>query len=162
MLCHFPENQSWFCFSFQHLLSHAAPRPFVCGRCDAGFVSQHQLESHLKLHEAAWRNEALHPNNNNNSTSGRNNNNAKCKTLSIIWGPKDSTLLKRPLHEQRYVHSQLCIALIDLYECVTQHPNSKPSREIEMFLSCIAFWLGVSVTDPLVQTSVWKLASSFL
>lgn len=35
----------------QHLLSHAAPRPFVCHRCDAGFATQHQLESHMRLHE---------------------------------------------------------------------------------------------------------------
>ena len=60
------------------------------------------------------------------------------------------------------MHSQLCIALIDLYECITQHRKSKPSREIEMFLSCIPFWLDVSVIESLVQTSVRKLASSFL
>ena len=35
---------------FQHLLSHAAPRPFVCSKCDAGFTTSHQLEGHMKLH----------------------------------------------------------------------------------------------------------------
>ena len=39
-----------FCFPFQHLMTHAAPRPFVCPRCDAGFTLEHQLETHMKLH----------------------------------------------------------------------------------------------------------------
>jgi hypothetical protein len=32
-------------------MSHAAPRPFVCPQCDAGFAASHQLEAHLKLHQ---------------------------------------------------------------------------------------------------------------
>ena len=33
----------------QHLLSHT--RPFVCQRCDAGFMSQQQLEAHMAMHQ---------------------------------------------------------------------------------------------------------------
>ena len=69
----------FFLFTFQHLLSHAAPRPFVCVRCDAGFVTKIQLESHLQLHEAAWRKEICRNNNNNNN----NSNNSNFKT--IVW-----------------------------------------------------------------------------
>ncbi|PSN44286.1 hypothetical protein C0J52_12964, partial [Blattella germanica] len=35
----------------KHLLSHAQPRPFVCEFCDAGFISQHLLQSHLSIHQ---------------------------------------------------------------------------------------------------------------
>lgn len=36
---------------FQHLLSHAQARPFVCKFCDAGFISQQLLQSHLVIHQ---------------------------------------------------------------------------------------------------------------
>ena len=39
-------------FLFQHLLTHAAPRPFVCHRCDAGFTTQPQLDAHMTLHQS--------------------------------------------------------------------------------------------------------------
>lgn len=39
-----------FIFHLQHVLSHAQARPFVCPRCDAGFMAQHQLDAHMKLH----------------------------------------------------------------------------------------------------------------
>ncbi len=37
-------------YIFQHFLTHAAPRPFICRHCDAGFPTNHQLEAHVKLH----------------------------------------------------------------------------------------------------------------
>ncbi len=50
---HFSLNSKQKIVHFQHFLSHAAPRPFVCRNCDAGFVSKPQLDAHMKLHEMA-------------------------------------------------------------------------------------------------------------
>jgi hypothetical protein len=35
----------------QHVLSHAQARPFVCEFCDASFISQQLLQSHLVMHQ---------------------------------------------------------------------------------------------------------------
>lgn len=36
---------------FQHVLSHAQARLFVCEICDASFISQQILQSHLVMHQ---------------------------------------------------------------------------------------------------------------
>lgn len=40
-----------FVILFQHLLSHAQARPFICEFCDASFISQQLLQSHLVMHQ---------------------------------------------------------------------------------------------------------------
>lgn len=36
--------------NLQHMMTHAAPRPFVCDVCDAGFTTSAQLASHSSSH----------------------------------------------------------------------------------------------------------------